>query len=84
MRIVSQNEIYDFPYEESALRISGLEQTDIWEIQATCGREYGKMGRYNSKFRALSILKQLREAYRGFLTHSGNYMIDDVAFKFPE
>ena len=62
MRLVSQDETYDFPYEHVVVYRN--------ETSVVCGimpdiREKVLLGKYNSKAKAIKVMEMLRSAYVG-------------------
>ena len=88
MRLISQDETYDFPYEHVVVYRN--------ETSVVCGimpdiREKVLLGKYNSKAKALKVMEMLREEYdyvRTFETicnGSSNYPnLPSYIFQFPK
>lgn len=92
MRLISQNEDIDIPYENSIITIEGKRngsgECKYFEIRATNfigngGRDYINnycMGKYYSKEKARTVLASMRRQYREYLTSQ----ILNLYFYFPE
>ena len=78
MRLVSQDETYDFPYEHVVVYRN--------ETSVVCGimpdiREKVLLGKYNSKAKALKAMKMLREEYQKYYSNNGGGMMATAALK---
>lgn len=59
MRVISQNEVIDVPYEHASFVITGIDEKTI-DIFAYYGDRTYKMARYSSMERAKDVLRKLR------------------------
>ena len=85
MRLISQDETYDFPYEHVVVYRN--------ETSVVCGimpdiREKVLLGKYNSKAKAIKVMEMLREEYLQYCTaRSNEYWFafnNPKVFKFPD
>ena len=70
MRLISQDETYDFPYEHVVVYRN--------ETSVVCGimpdiREKVLLGKYSSKAKALKVMEMLREKYLSRMELDGGY-----------
>lgn len=77
MRLVSQDETYDFPYEHVVVYRN--------ETSVVCGimpdiREKVLLGKYNSKAKALKVMEMLREEYQKYYSNNGGGMMATAEF----
>ena len=78
MRLISQDETYDFPYEHVVVYRN--------ETSVVCGimpdiREKVLLGKYNSKAKVLKVMEMLREEY---LETVYDYRTKPKVFQFPK
>lgn len=93
MRLISQDEKIDIPYENSAVYIvanyghskeNGFHNIVGYEIVAHTGDDYWNLGDYSTEEKALKVMEMLQQQYMRYLTTVlADVRAKTVYFKFP-
>lgn len=91
MRIISQDETYDFPYEQTAIAVYGTEIAG-YSLDNT---RYCTLARYSTEEKAIKAMEMCREKYLSRMVLDGgydivhgchvrpNYWVPPKVFQFP-
>lgn len=59
MRVISQNEAIDIPYDRACFVLTGSDKGECWDIFAYLGDKTFKMARYSTKQQAMFVMAKL-------------------------